>query len=57
MHLNIDLELNKLNSNLYEIILPQEKDYFLNRAQLQWGMSLILREKTSSTKHAPTSRK
>jgi len=33
MHLNIDLELNKLNSNLYEIILPQEKDYFLNRAQ------------------------
>jgi hypothetical protein len=33
MHLNIDLELNKLNSNLYDIILPQEKDYFLNRAQ------------------------
>lgn len=33
MHLYIDLELNKLNSNLYEIILPEEKDYFLNRAQ------------------------
>lgn len=29
----IDLELNKVNSNLYDIILPQEKDYFLNRAQ------------------------
>jgi len=33
MHIAIDLELNKLNSNLYDIILPQEKDYFLNRAQ------------------------
>lgn len=33
MHIAIDLELNKVNSNLYDIILPQEKDYFLNRAQ------------------------
>jgi hypothetical protein len=33
MHIAIDLELNKLNSNLYDNILPQEKDYFLNRAQ------------------------
>lgn len=33
MHLQIDLELNKLNSNLYDIILSQEKDYFLNKAQ------------------------
>lgn len=33
MHIAIDLELNKLNSNLYDIILQQEKDYFLNRAQ------------------------
>lgn len=33
MHINIDLELNKLNSNLYDNILPQEKDYFLNKAQ------------------------
>lgn len=33
LHIAIDLELNKVNSNLYDIILPQEKDYFLNRAQ------------------------
>lgn len=33
MHINIDLELNKINSNLYDIILPEEKDYFLNKAQ------------------------
>lgn len=33
LHNAIDLELNKVNSNLYDIILPQEKDYFLNRAQ------------------------
>lgn len=33
MHIAIDLELNKINSNLYDIFLPQEKDYFLNRAQ------------------------
>lgn len=33
MHLQIDLGVNKLNSNLYDIILPQEKDYFLNMAQ------------------------
>ena len=33
LHTAIDLELNKVNSNLYDIILPQEKDYFLNRAQ------------------------
>ena len=33
MHIAIDLELNKVNSNLYDIIKPQEKDYFLNRAQ------------------------
>jgi hypothetical protein len=33
MHLQIDLELNKLNSNLYDIVLSQEKDYFLNKAQ------------------------
>jgi hypothetical protein len=33
MHIAIDLELNKINSNLYDVILPQEKDYFLNRAQ------------------------
>ena len=28
LHIAIDLELNKVNSNLYDIILPQEKDYF-----------------------------
>lgn len=33
MHTDIDLELNKINSNLYDIILPEEKDYFLNKAQ------------------------
>ncbi len=33
MHTYIDLELNKINSNLYDIILPEEKDYFLNKAQ------------------------
>lgn len=33
MHIFIDLELNKVNSNLYDIILPEEKDYFLNKAQ------------------------
>jgi hypothetical protein len=33
MHIAIDLELNKVNSNLYDIVLPEEKDYFLNRAQ------------------------
>ncbi len=33
MHIAIDLELNKVNSNLYDVVLPQEKDYFLNRAQ------------------------
>jgi hypothetical protein len=33
MHYQIDLELNKINSNFYDIILPQEKDYWLNKAQ------------------------
>lgn len=33
MHVEIDLELNKINSNFYDIILPEEKDYFLNKAQ------------------------
>ncbi len=32
-HIEVDLELNKINSNLYDIILPEEKDYFLNKAQ------------------------
>lgn len=33
MHTYVDLELNKINSNLYDIILSEEKDYFLNKAQ------------------------
>jgi hypothetical protein len=33
MHSSVDLELNKINSNLYDILQAPEKDYFLNRAQ------------------------
>ena len=33
MHIAVDLELNKINSNLYDIFQAPEKDYFLNRAQ------------------------
>lgn len=33
MHIFIDLELNKVNSGFYDTVLPEEKDYFLNKAQ------------------------
>lgn len=36
MHLEIDLELQKLNSNITKNILPEEKDWFLNNEVLKF---------------------
>jgi hypothetical protein len=45
MHIGIDLGLQELNSNLYNKLQPQAKDYYLNRVL----MDLILGEGRDST--------
>lgn len=50
LHIALDLELNKVNSNLYDIILSQEKDYFLNRAQERFIKQRYVPSPTSKEK-------
>lgn len=36
MHIGIDLHLQKVNSNYIDVLLPEEKDFFLNEEQIKF---------------------